>query len=646
MTESGIAQVRTALEKGNTVEAEKLARTALERDPEDSLVHAYLGAILMGRGAVADALQSYRLAIELQPEVAVFHNEFGTALAASGEFEEAAEALTKAAELSPEVAEIRNNLGNVHRALGDRTAAAECYRAALAIRAEYPEALTNLGVVLQESDDLDGAEDAYRRALVLDGENPFALTHLGVILAAKGELTAAEKAHLSAIESNPKLAGPYNNLGIVLKDQGRLDSALEAYEMAIGLSPNDSALRSNVLLARCCLPRVDEAHLFAEHVAFAERFETGSEPESNFSERGEPRLRIGYVSPDFYSHSVASFAEPIIAAHDRARFHVTCYSDVIGGDAVTQRIRSLADAWRDTADDNDEDLHRRIVEDGIDVLIDLAGHTADNRMGVFARRAAPVQVSWIGYPATTGLSRMDYRVTDTLADPKGDADLWHTETLLRLESGFLCYRPPDDTPIPVPKYDRAPTFGSFNNFSKVNDKVIDIWSELLVAEPRSRLMLKCRQLADEGTRNRLQHAFFTRGVGAERLILQGRIRSREAHMALYGEVDVALDTFPYNGTTTTCEALWMGVPVVTMSGERHAARVGDSLLSRAGWPEWIARDKSQYIEAACRLVAERPKPQVIRDRLAGSSIMDAGAVTGAFEAALGEVWRRRCRQSA
>ena len=241
---------------------------------------------------------------------------------------------------------------------------------------------------------------------------------------------------------------------------------------------------------------------------------------------------------------------------------------------------------------------------------------------------------------------MDYRVTDTLADPKGDADRWHTETLLRLESGFLCYRPPDDTPIPVPKYDRAPTFGSFNNFSKVNDKVIDIWSELLVAEPRSRLMLKCRQLADEGTRNRLQHAFFTRGVGAERLILHRRIRSREAHMALYGEVDVALDTFPYNGTTTTCEALWMGVPVVTMSGERHAARVGDSLLSRAGWPEWIARDKSQYIEAACRLVAERPKPQDIRDRLAGSSIMDAGAVTGAFEAALGEVWRRRCRQSA
>ena len=646
MTESGIEPIRNALEQGNTVEAEKLARNTLERDPEDALVHAYLGAIQMKRGAVADALQSYRVAIELQPEVGLFHNEFGNALAASGEFEEATGALTTAAELSPEVAEIRNNLGNVHRALGDRAAAAECYRAALAIRAEYPEALTNLGVVLQESDDLDGAELAYRGALVLDGENPFALTHLGVVLAAKGELTAAESAHLSAIASNPKLAGPYNNLGIVLKDQGRLDSALEAYEKAIGLSPNDSSLRSNVLLARCCSPRVDEAHLFAEHVAFAERFEMGSELEPNLTGRGDPLLRIGYVSPDFYSHSVASFAEPIIAAHDRVRFHVTCYSDVIGGDAVTQRVRSAADAWRDTADSNDEDLHRQIVEDGIDVLIDLAGHTANNRMGVFARRAAPVQVSWIGYPATTGLSRMDYRVTDSLADPKGDADRWHTETLLRLEPGFLCYRPPDDTPIPVTKCDRPPTYGSFNNFAKVNDKVIDTWSELLVLEPQSRLLLKCRQLADEGTRDRLQHAFVARGVGPERLILQGRIRSREAHMALYGEVDVALDTFPYNGTTTTCEALWMGVPVVTMSGERHAARVGDSLLTRAGWPEWIARDTSQYIEAARRLVAERPKREDIRDRLAGSSIMDAGAVTGAFEAALEEAWRRRCGQSA
>ena len=646
MMESGIAPIRSALEQGNTVEAEKLARAALQRDPEDSLVHAYLGAILMGRGAVADALKSYRVAIELQPEVAVFHNEFGTALAASGEFDEAAAALAKAAELSPEVAEIRNNLGNVHRALGDRAAAAECYREALAIRAEYPEALTNLGVVLQESDDLDGAEEAYRHALAVDAENPFALTHLGIVLAAKGEITAAETAHFSAIESNPKLAGPYNNLGIVLKDQGRLDAALEAYDKAVGLDPSDPALRSNKLLTRCCSPRIDEAHLFAEHVAFAERFETGSEPDFDLSGRGEPILRIGYVSPDFYSHSVASFAEPVIAAHDRERFHVTCYSDVIGGDAVTRRIRAAADAWRETADDNDESLHRRIVEDRIDVLVDLAGHTADNRMAVFARRAAPIQVSWIGYPATTGLSRMDYRVTDVLADPEGDADRWHSETLLRIDPGFLCYRPPDISPIPITAESRPPTFGSFNNFAKINEKVIEVWSNLLVAVPESRLLLKCRQLADAELCDRVKRAFGERGVGAERLILRGRIGSREEHMALYGQVDVALDTFPYNGTTTTCEALWMGVPVVTLSGKRHAARVGTSLLTRAGWAGWIAQDTAQYIETAGRLLAERPSQQDIRDQFAASSIMDAGAVTRALEAALAEAWRQLCGLSA
>ena len=639
MTETGIAPIRAALERGETSIAESLARESLERDPEDALVHAYLGSILMGRGVIADALQCYRTAIELQPEIAVFQNELGTALAALGKFGEASQALARAAELSPDIPEIWNNYGNVLRALGDRGAAEEAYEKSLSLRANYPEAWTNLGVVLQEGGNLDGAEEAYRRALECDGKQPLALTHLGVVLAEKGELTAAERMHLLAIEVNPEISAPYNNLGIALKDQGRLVEALEAYDKAMVLNPGDPAVRSNSLLARCYLPQVSEAALFAEHVAFAERFQIGEAPYLDFMDRGEPRLKIGYVSPNFFSHSVASFAEPVIAAHDHNKFHVTCYSDVIGGDAVTDRIRAVADDWRDTSGDQEKQLYQRIVEDRIDILVDLAGHTADNRLNVFARRAAPVQVSWIGYPATTGLSRMDYRITDRLVDPPGEADRWHTEKLFRLGPGFLCYQAAEDTPLPTRQQGRSTTYGSFNNFSKLNDAVLDVWAGLLAEDHDTRLLIKCRQLADTGLRERLRHAFLARGVDAERLLLRGRIPSRADHMALYGEVDVALDTFPYNGTTTTCEALWMGVPVVTMMGSRHAARVGASLLSRAGWQDWIAHDAAGYIEIARSLAADRPLPEEVRNRLATSSVMDVGSVVRAVEAAFEEMYR-------
>ena len=641
MSESGVSAIRAALERGDAVEAELLARDALELDPEDALLRAYLGSILMARGNVTEALPQYQMAIHLQPEVAAYYNELGNALAACGDFEAAAVALREASKLSPELPEIYNNLGNVRRASGDRFAAAEDYRQALMLRPEYPEAWSNLGVVLQELDDLDGAEDAYRRAIEMDDGNAFALTHLGVVLAAKGELTGAESAHRSAIASNPNLPAPYNNLGIVLKDQGRLDEALQSYERAMQMNSTEPSIRSNALLARCCSPNIREDSLFAQHMIFGERVETQRETKFDMSERPEARLRIGYVSPDFYSHSVASFVEPIIEAHDRDEFHVTCYSDVIGGDEVTRRLKASADMWCDTAQESDDELYQRILADKIDILIDLSGHTGDNRLPVFARRAAPVQVSWIGYPATTGLSRMDYRVTDRWADPEGEADRWHSESLLRLESGFLCYRAPNDAPLREKPEGTTLTFGSFNNFAKINDEVLDVWAALLRAEPAARLLLKCRQLADDGVRRRLIEAFGARSVSADRLALHGRIASRADHLALYGEVDVALDTFPYNGTTTTCEALWMGIPVVTMTGARHAARVGESLLRRGGWDAWVAHSTDEYVEIAQKLARDKPAPPEVRDQLASSSVMDDKAVTAALEASYREIWRRR-----
>lgn len=646
MSESGVSAIRAALESGDSIEAEALAREALELDPEDALIHAYLGSILMSRGRVSEALPHYQTAIRLQPEVAAYYNELGNALAACGDFIAAAVALREAARLSPELPEIHNNLGNVLRASGDRVGAVESYRQALALRHEYPEAWTNLGVVLQEQDDLDGAEEAYRAAIEIDANNPFALTHLGVVLAAKGELTAAETAHRSAISSNPNLPAPHNNLGIVLKDQGRLDEALQSYERAMELNPGEPSIRSNALLARCGSLHIQEDALFAHHVAFGERFQTRAETVFPAAERPEERIRIGYISPDFYSHSVSSFVEPVIASHDRQAFHITCYSDVIGGDDVTERIRSSTDTWCDIAQDTDEALYDRILEDKIDILVDLAGHTADNRLSVFARRAAPVQVSWIGYPATTGLTRMDYRITDRWADPPGVSDQWHSERLLRLEPGFLCYRAPEGTDLPGTDANNPLTFGSFNNFTKINDTVLDTWSVLLKAEPEARLLLKCRQLADQGVRNRLCEAFEARSIDRKRLELFGRIASRAEHLALYERIDVALDTFPYNGTTTTCEALWTGVPVVGLSGARHAARVGDSLLTRAGWADWMAADTDEYVAIARELARERPSRTDVRAQFSASSVMDAAAVTAALEDAYKQMWRRHCEGDA
>jgi protein O-GlcNAc transferase len=646
MSESGVSAIRAALERGDAVEAELLARDALDLDPEDALLRAYLGSILMARGNITEALPQYQMAIQLQPEVAAYYNELGNALAACGDFEAAAVAFREAARLSPELPEIYNNLGNVLRASGDRVAAAKDYRKALALRSEYPEAWSNLGIVLQELDDLDGAEDAYRKAIEIDDGNSFALSHLGVVLAAKGELAAAESAHRLAIASNPNLSAPHNNLGIVLKDQGRLNEALQSYERAMQINPTEPSIRSNMLLAYCCLPNIREDSLYVQHMIFGERFEIQRETKFDMSKWSDARIRVGYVSPDFYSHSVASFIGPIIEAHDHDEFHVTCYSDVIGGDEVTWRLRALADMWCDTVQESDDELYQRIVRDKIDILVDLAGHTGNNRLPVFTRRAAPVQVNWIGYPATTGLSGMDYRITDRWADPEGDADRWHSESLLRLEPGFLCYDAPDDAPLPENRNGATLTFGSFNNFAKINDAVLDVWAALLQAEPAARLLLKCRQLADSEVRRRLVEAFGVRLVSADRLVLHGRIDSRTDHLALYREVDVALDTFPYNGTTTTCEALWMGVPVVTMTGERHTARVGESLLRRGGWDAWVAKSPEEYVGIARVLAQSRPAPSDVRDQLASSSVMDSKVVTAALEASFHEVWRHRCEGDA
>jgi predicted O-linked N-acetylglucosamine transferase (SPINDLY family) len=634
---------RILSQTGDLDGAENHAQAALDHKPDDAVTMAYLGAILMAKGQVENAVAAFRRAVDLRPGDAILLNEYGNALCAAGRGQEAITALRQAAAARGDLPEVHNNLGNVLRVSGRLTEAADCYRTALSLRPIYPEALNNLGVVMQEQGKTDTAIDAFRQAIAIDPENALVHTHLGAAYAAQGRLSDAVAAHREALRLDPDLAAAHNNLGIALKDQGLLAEARAAYARALEIEPDAPEVHSNLVMCLSYDPAVDGEALLSGHRGWASRH---ARPEqTDFDRPLEPDrvLRIGYVSPDLWTHSVAYFIEPVLEYADRDRFHVTCFADVERPDATTARLRAHADRWHETAALSDDELFELIRADGIDILVDLAGHTANNRLPVFGRRAAPVQISWIGYPATTGLTQMDYRVTDDWADPPGETDAYHSETLLRLPSGFLCYGPPRDAPAPAAdRGDRPITFGSFNNLSKVTDAAIALWSEILHEVPDARLLLKSRQLADEGVRQRIVDAFAGHLIPEERLDLRARVPSREAHLALYGEVDVALDTFPYNGTTTTCEALWMGVPVVTLSGGLHAGRVGASLLHQCGLDDWIAETPEHYVSLALAVAANLPERRILREWVAESGLADAPRFTVAWEAALRQIWRDHC----
>ena len=495
--------------------------------------------------------------------------------------------------------------------------------------------------------DVDGALRHYRRAIELSPGIAATHTHFGTALASSGRLDEAIAEHRRAIELAPELADAHNNLGIALKDRGALAEAAVCYQRALQLKPSNAGVHSNLLLCLCGDPQQDEASLFREHHQWAVHYEGATVDAAGTFDGviadADRVLRIGYLSPDFYNHSVASFVEGVLANHDRRQVHTTCYCDGFSDDDMTTRLRSSADQWRQTAAMADTVLSTQIRADNIDILIELAGHTANNRLLLLAQRAAPVQASWIGYAATAGLSLIDYRLTDQQADPAGESDRWHSEELLRLPGSFLCYTPPPDCPEVVDgRPDRPITFGSFNNLSKVTPQVVALWARLLDAVPSSRLLLKARQLADATLCEDLTAAFVGHGIATARLEFHTRMNLRADHLGHYAEIDIALDTFPYCGATTTCEALWMCVPVVTFSGSRHAARVGASLLSAAGLPEWIASSEQEYIAIASGLADVRPLRSELRQRVAESSLADAVGFTATYEQALRYIWQRWC----
>jgi predicted O-linked N-acetylglucosamine transferase (SPINDLY family) len=362
------------------------------------------------------------------------------------------------------------------------------------------------------------------------------------------------------------------------------------------------------------------------------------------------RLRIGYVSPDFRAHAVANFFEPLLSCHDRSQFFIACYSNCPAPDAVTRRIESAADLFRDITALDDAAAADLIRSDGIDVLVDLAGHTARNRLLCFARKPAPVQVTYLGYPDTTGLSAIDARFTDALADPP-HTDIYHSESLIRLPAPFLCYQPPVDAPSPAPPPMLANgyiTFGSFNNFTKLNRQTIKLWAQLLKSVLTARLLLKADALADPLVAESARAAFAPHGIPAQRLTLSGFVPTTAGNLDFYRNIDIALDPSPYNGTTTTCEALLMGVPVVTLAGQTHVSRVGVSLLTGVELTSLISTDADDYIRRAAVLAVDVNQLTTLREtlraRLLRSPLADAGRLAANIESAYRTLFSQWCQK--
>jgi predicted O-linked N-acetylglucosamine transferase (SPINDLY family) len=640
-----------ALARGDLDGAARAYRKAIRRGTKDPDAYNNLGVIEAQRGDLDAAIPLFHGALSLGTAAPDTRENLAQALAgrgaaryAQGRFQEAVADFSERVQLEPRSPRAWTELGAALAGTARHAEAVEHHRRAISLAPDYALAHSNLGASLLALKQLEEATRVLERALSLAPNEPNAAINLATAQQRLGNLARAEDLARQALALSPQSAEAHNNLGLALSAQGAVEEALEHFGRAVALAPRNPAHFSARLLNLHYDPEAIPAAIAAEHRRFYEIFGANRPAVAPATPRtSSRRLRVGYLSPDLRRHSVSYFFEPLLRAHDREGVEVICYADVPRPDEVSLRLAALAEHWRPTSAMSDDELRRLIERDRIDVLVDLAGHTAGNRMSLLARRVAPSQFSYLGYPNTTGLGTMDHRVTDGIADPPGQTEAWHSEELVRIEGGFLCYAPPlpaGECPevAPPPAVSRgAVTFGSFNNLAKLNGAVLDAWAVLLARIPGSRLLIKARGLENDRTRQRIWSRFEGRGTPRDRVELAPPLGRTADHLAAYAQVDLALDAFPYNGTTTTCEALWMGVPVVTFAGRAHAGRVGASILSRVGLEELAPATLEQSIEAAVRLAGDRDRlvalRQTMRDRLLASPLMDGARLARQLEAA-------------
>ena len=573
----------------------------------------------------------------------------GTLLGQSGKFDEAVQCLQRTARLRPNHALCYFNLGNVLTSQGKFAVAAEMFSKALSLGPKKPEILRALARAEINSGRPKRAIPAYRQYLQCRPGDPDVLGNLAACYFHTGELDDAVKTYRLALDVRRDVRY-LDGLGAALCQQGRLEEAIDVQREAIQFQPDNANGYSNLLLSLNYLPDLPAESLYREHCEWSRKRQIKKVDLSQRTVAADPdrRLRIAYVSSDFRKHSVSYFFAPLLQHHNAEFVETWCYATSPQSDETTTRLKGMADHWRDISGFDDSKAIAQIRSDNIDILVDLAGHTAGNRLTIFSAKPAPLQLTWLGYPATTGLPEIDYRLTDMIADPPGQGH-FYSEKLFRLPGCFLCYEPfnasPAVAPPPILENGFA-TFGSFNNLAKINDRVISTWALLLRSVPNSRLLIKNPSLTDRATKEHYLSMLVQHGIYEDRIELLGLAPSTEEHLDTYKRIDIALDTFPYNGTTTTCEALHMGVPVVTLAGSTHAARVSTSLLSALDLQALIAGRQEDYISIAGELAGDDVRlseyRETLRSRMAGSPLNNGRAFADKMEQAYRTMWREYC----
>lgn len=682
-----LAPILSLVNQGRLSDAEVQVRALLDTDPQHAAAWKTLAAVLLAQGK--DALEAAQKAVARLPQDAQAANNLGRAFHDRRMYNEATTAYRHALRLQPQLLQALLNLGAVLRETGDLAGAETQLLAATRLHPSSPEAFNDLGVTLTAAGKLDAAYQSLQRALTLAPQHVMAMTNLGEALikgrrhdlAASvfdralaiqpdlahahlgranalrelGLLEEAEASYRQALTLQPHNPLAEMGLGVCMVEKGRAEEALVHYQAAQTLERNDLATLPNMMFARQYLADPKPLEWIHEARAFGAAAGAHAQAFQQWQVTPDPLrpLRIGLVSGDFCFHPVGHFLESVlseIASHYGSSLHLVAYYNHHKEDELTARLKPLCAQWHAVADWTDAQLAHQIHQDGVDILIDLAGHTTHNRVRVFAWRPAPVQLSWLGYFATTGIAEMDYLLADPHTVPP-EHEAHFTETIWRLPNTRMCFTPPREvvavSALPALASGHI-TFGCFNHLGKINDTVIATWSRILHRVPGSRLFLKTKQLAGEAARNRVTHALAAHGISSDRLLLEGG-SPRQQYLETYHHIDMALDPFPYTGGTTTVESLWMGVPVLTLAGPNLISRQGLGLLRNAGLPQWVASDADDYVERAVAFASDLPALSALRGQLReqvlASPLFDARAFARHFEQAMRGMWTRWCERA-
>jgi protein O-GlcNAc transferase len=613
-------------------------------------VHNNLANVLLTLGRYDEALESGQAALALNPDDALVNAIVGQAWHGCGASDKAIPFLRTALGKAPELHPLRKLLAGILMEMNRAPEAAAVFRESEGQFSNDLEFLIAASAFYHRARLGTDAERCFLRMLTVAPKRVATYNDIAMLYLDFAHFSKARDMCVEGLKLEPRSPALWNTLANAQHSIGLIDESIRSYRRVLEYAPSLAGAHSNLLLVLHYPSGIDPGELFEEHKRWGRMHAPPALATKNFGNAPDPgrRLRIGYLSPDIRRHSVAFFLEPLLDHHDRTRFELYCYANVKSPDEVTRRLKPKFDHYRSIVGLRDAQTAGLIRGDQLDILIDLAGHAGALNAAVLGYKPAPVQVTYLGYPDTTGIAAVDYRITDAVSDPDG-AEERYVETLVRLPDGFLCFRPPDNLPeigAPPGLATGVVTFGSFNREFKVSRLALDLWCRILQAVPGSRIVMKSVAGSDPVTREHQFSEFERRGIARDRVELIGFIASQKDHLATYRTIDIALDTFPYHGTTTTLDSLLMGVPVITLAGYHHASRVGASLLTAVGCPEFIARTEDEYVARAVELASDLEKVRALhgalRQRLLQSPLCDGPGFARKFEYALRGMWCNWC----